>query len=103
MQVAPDLAGLEQGRRLAGERSLAQLRRAPREPERPVHGVFIEPRGNRLEGRDGYASLEVSPDLANDTRGTVEEARRLWAAVDRPNLMIKVPGTKAGVPAIRPH
>jgi transaldolase/glucose-6-phosphate isomerase len=55
----------------------------------------------RLKGKDGYVSLEVSPSLANDTDGTIEEARRLWKAVDRPNLMIKVPGTKAGVPAIR--
>lgn len=56
---------------------------------------------DRLGGRDGFASLEVSPYLADDTDGTVEQARRLWKAVDRPNLMIKVPGTKAGVPAIR--
>jgi transaldolase len=56
---------------------------------------------DRLGGRDGYASLEVSPTLAGDTEGTVEEALRLWKAVDRPNLMIKVPGTKAGTPAIR--
>jgi len=61
----------------------------------------FRPTWDRLKGRDGYASLEVSPELANDARGAVEEARRLWAAVDRPNLMIKVPGTKAGVPAIR--
>jgi transaldolase/glucose-6-phosphate isomerase len=61
----------------------------------------FRPTWDRLKGRDGYASLEVSPELANDTQGTVDEARRLWAAVDRPNLMIKVPGTKAGVPAIR--
>jgi transaldolase/glucose-6-phosphate isomerase len=61
----------------------------------------FRPTWDRLKGRDGYASLEVSPELANDTAGTVEEARRLWAAVDRPNLMIKVPGTQAGVPAIR--
>jgi transaldolase/glucose-6-phosphate isomerase len=50
-------------------------------------------------GRDGFVSLEVSPHLAHDTAGTVAEARRLWGAVDRPNLMIKVPGTPAGVPA----
>ena len=56
---------------------------------------------NRLKGKDGYVSLEVSPYLANDTAGTIEEARRLWKAVDRANLMIKVPGTAAGVPAIR--
>lgn len=51
--------------------------------------------------RDGYVSLEVSPYLANDTKGTLEEARRLWKAVNRENLMIKVPGTAEGVPAIR--
>jgi transaldolase / glucose-6-phosphate isomerase len=61
----------------------------------------FRPAWDALKGRDGYASLEVSPELANDTAGTVEEARRLWAAVDRPNLMIKVPGTRAGTPAIR--
>jgi transaldolase/glucose-6-phosphate isomerase len=51
--------------------------------------------------RDGYVSLEVSPFLANDTNGTIEEARRLWKAVNRPNVMIKVPATPEGVPAIR--
>ena len=49
---------------------------------------------------DGFVSLEVSPRLAHDTEGTVEEARRLVAAVDRPNLMIKVPATPAGLPAV---
>ena len=52
------------------------------------------------DGRDGYVSLEVSPELARDTRGTIEEARRLWDAVGRPNLMIKVPATQEGIPAI---
>jgi transaldolase/glucose-6-phosphate isomerase len=52
-------------------------------------------------GADGFVSLEVAPDLAHDTEATIAEARRLWAAVDRPNLMIKVPGTAAGLPAIR--
>jgi len=51
--------------------------------------------------RDGYVSLEVSPYLANDTSGTLEEARRLWKTVNRPNLMVKVPGTPEGIPAIR--
>ena len=51
--------------------------------------------------RDGYVSLEVAPTLANDTQGTVEEARRLWKSVGRENVMIKVPGTKEGLPAIR--
>jgi len=53
------------------------------------------------KARDGYVSLEVSPFLANDTQGTLEEARRLWKAVNRPNLMVKVPATPAGIPAIR--
>lgn len=52
-------------------------------------------------GRDGYVSLECSPYLANDTDATVAEARRLWAAVERFNLMVKVPATPAGLPAIR--
>lgn len=50
--------------------------------------------------RDGYVSLEVSPDLANDANGTIIEAKALWEEVNRPNLMIKVPATKAGVKAI---
>jgi transaldolase/glucose-6-phosphate isomerase len=50
---------------------------------------------------DGYASLEVSPYLAHDTAATIEEARRLWQAVDRDNLMIKVPASTEGLPAIR--
>lgn len=55
----------------------------------------------KTEGRDGYISLECSPYVANDTDGTVREALRLWAAVGRPNLMVKVPATSAGIPAIR--
>ncbi|WP_454688854.1 bifunctional transaldolase/phosoglucose isomerase [Achromobacter aloeverae] len=61
----------------------------------------LRPVYDRLDGKDGYVSLEVSPYLAYDTEGTLAEARRLWRAVDRPNLMIKVPGTAQGVPAIR--
>jgi transaldolase / glucose-6-phosphate isomerase len=52
------------------------------------------------EGRDGYVSLEVSPDLAYDTGETIAEARRLFAAADRPNVLIKVPATPEGIPAI---
>ncbi len=55
----------------------------------------------QTQRRDGYISLEVSPYLAMDTHGTIEEARRLWREVDRRNLMVKVPGTTAGIPAIR--
>lgn len=54
----------------------------------------------KSQRRDGYVSLEVSPLLAHDTQGTVEEARRLWKAVRRENLMVKVPGTREGIPAI---
>ncbi len=53
------------------------------------------------QGRDGFVSLEVSPRLAFDGEHTISEARRLWKAVDRPNLMIKVPGTAAGAGALR--
>jgi transaldolase len=52
-------------------------------------------------GLNGYVSLEVSPNVANDADGTVREARHLWALVDRPNVMIKVPGTDAGCVALR--
>ncbi len=52
-------------------------------------------------GKDGFVSLEVSPRLANDTAGTIAEAKRLWTALGRDNVMIKVPGTAAGMPAIR--
>ena len=61
----------------------------------------LRPVYDRTKAHDGYVSLEVSPELAKDTKGTLEEARRLWAAVSRPNLMIKVPATSEGVPAIK--
>ncbi len=60
----------------------------------------LRPVYDALPGADGFVSLEVSPTLANDTEQTIHEARRLWQAVDRPNLMIKVPATPAGIPAI---
>jgi transaldolase len=62
---------------------------------------LLRPVYDRLEGRDGFVSLEVSPHLAHDTAGTLLEARRLWERVDRPNLFIKVPGTWEGLSAIR--
>lgn len=61
----------------------------------------LRPVYDETQGRDGYISLECSPYLANDTEATVGEALRLWAAVQRPNLMVKVPATPAGIPAIR--
>jgi len=59
-------------------------------------GVYAE-----TKRRDGYVSLEVSPLLANNTQGTIDEARRLWKSVNRENVMIKVPATPEGIPAIR--
>ena len=55
----------------------------------------------KTDGKDGYVSLEVNPHLAHDTDGTIKEARRLWTALNRPNVLIKVPATKEGLPAIR--
>jgi transaldolase / glucose-6-phosphate isomerase len=93
------------------KRVQAELKRGDSQPKALFERIAIEdiqaaadifrPTFDRLGGRDGFVSLEVSPTLANDTAGTVAEARRLWGAVGRPNLMIKVPGTPAGVPAIR--
>ncbi len=59
---------------------------------RPIHEMS--------GGNDGFVSIEVSPRLAHDTAGTLAEARRLWHAVDRPNVMIKIPGTAEGLPAV---
>jgi len=93
------------------QRVQAELKRGDDQPKALFERIAIEdiqaaadifrPTFDRLGGRDGFVSLEVSPTLANDTDGTIAEARRLWGAVGRPNLMIKVPGTEAGVPAIR--
>ncbi|MFW2373368.1 MAG: transaldolase [Gammaproteobacteria bacterium] len=56
---------------------------------------------DKTKGRDGYVSIEVSPLLARDTDATMAEARKLWKRLSRPNIMIKVPGTREGIPAIR--
>jgi len=60
----------------------------------------LQPVYDRLDGKDGYVSLEVSPYIADDTDATIAEADKLWHMVDRKNLMIKIPGTLAGAPAI---
>lgn len=62
---------------------------------------ILKPVWQQTNARDGYVSLEVSPVLAHDTQGTIDEARRLWTAVNRVNLMVKVPATAEGIPAIR--
>ena len=60
----------------------------------------LRPVYNETHGRDGFVSIEVSPKLADDTDGTIAEARRLFETLDRPNVMIKVPATEAGLPAV---
>ena len=62
---------------------------------------LLRPVYDSSHAHDGYVSLEVSPYLARDTQGTLAEARRLWKAVSRPNIMIKVPGTAEGIPAFQ--
>ncbi|PZR66078.1 MAG: transaldolase [Solirubrobacterales bacterium] len=83
---AQDLKAVYEGLAIADLRAAADV----------LRGVYED-----TDATDGYVSMEVSPELARDTDGTVAEARRLWASVDRPNLMIKVPGTEQGIPAIR--
>jgi transaldolase len=61
---------------------------------------LLRPLYDETEGYDGFVSLEVSPTLAHDTEGTIADAKRLFATVDRPNLMIKIPATPEGMPAI---
>jgi transaldolase len=61
----------------------------------------LRPAYDKAGGKDGFVSIEVSPRLAYNTEGTIAEARRLWKAINRPNVMIKVPGTPEGMPAIR--
>jgi transaldolase/glucose-6-phosphate isomerase len=86
------LAGSPAGDREIFERIEVEDVRQAADLFRPVYDASA--------GADGFVSLEVSASLARDTAGTIQEARRLWAAVDRPNLMIKVPGTREGWPAI---
>jgi transaldolase len=62
---------------------------------------LFRPLYDRVEGQDGFVSLEVNPHLAHDTAGTIQEARHLWQTLSRPNVLIKVPATKAGLPAIK--
>ena len=62
---------------------------------------LFKPLYAQTAGADGYVSLEVSPYLVNDTEGTIAQAKHLWQTVNRPNLMVKIPATKAGIPAIR--
>jgi len=85
----------------AGDAEIGDLYEQLAIPDIQAAADQLRPVYDTLKGADGYVSLEVSPYLAMDTQATIAEARRLWRAVDRPNVMIKVPGTKPGVPAIR--
>jgi len=71
--------------------------------QRDVQGAADEFRSvyDKTDARDGFVSLEVNPHLAHDTKGTIVEARRLWRALNRPNVFIKVPATAEGLPAIQ--
>ncbi len=62
---------------------------------------LFRPVYDRTQGLDGFVSIEVSPKYANDTKKTLSEAKRLWKVVNRPNVMVKIPATKAGLPAIQ--
>jgi transaldolase / glucose-6-phosphate isomerase len=100
---------------ITGSKDYADILESPEAKKLDAKGVYekiairdvqdatdiFKPVYQQTKRRDGYVSLEVSPLLANDTQGTIEEARRLWKSVGRDNVMIKVPGTKEGLPAIR--
>lgn len=82
-----------------GQDTLAIYEKLTTDDVRAACDVF-RPVYDESEGGDGFVSIEVSPRLAHDTQGTIAEARRLWKTVARPNLMVKIPGTVEGVPAI---
>jgi transaldolase/glucose-6-phosphate isomerase len=89
---------------------LAQLAREGKDAEQIFEGLAVtdiqeacdhfRPLYDRTNGEDGFVSIEVGPALAHDTAGTIAEARRLWQEVNRPNVMVKVPGTEEGWPAV---
>jgi transaldolase/glucose-6-phosphate isomerase len=83
-----------------GDRSVTDLYEALAVADIQQAADVLRPVYDQLDGADGFVSLEVSPYLANDTKATVAEAERLWHDVDRKNLMIKVPATPEGLPAI---
>ena len=83
---------------LAGKDATAIYETISQRDVQSAADVF-RPLYDRTDGADGYVSLEVNPHLARDTTGTIEEARRLWGALNRPNVFIKVPATAEGLPA----
>jgi transaldolase len=84
-------AGVRDPRELFFQLALEDVRRA---------ADILRPAYDEAAGRDGFVSFEVTPDLADDTEATIAQALELWGRLDRPNVMIKVPATEAGVPAI---
>ena len=100
---------------ITGSKDYADILESPEAKKLDAKGVYekiairdvqdatdiFKPVYQQTKRRDGYVSLEVSPLLANDTQGSIDEARRLWKSVGRDNVMIKIPGTKEGLPAIR--
>ena len=84
-------SGVRDPQQLFFELALEDIRRA---------ADLLRPTYDDSGGRDGFVSLECTPDLADDTEGTIEQALELWGRLDRPNVMIKVPATEAGIPAI---
>ena len=83
-----------------GDRPVADLFEALAVEDIQNAADVLRPVYDRLDGNDGFVSLEVSPYLAMDTKGTIAEAERLWKDVKRKNLMVKVPATPEGLPAI---
>ena len=92
---AAQVASLASGQ---GDRELA-VREMTSQDVRDACDVFSDVAA-RSDGVDGRVSIEVDPRLARDTDATIEQARALWSEVDRPNLLIKIPGTVEGLPAI---
>src|ERR1700704_1182507 len=100
---------------ITGSKDYADILESPEAKKLDAKGVYekiairdvqdatdiFKPVYQQTKRRDGYVSLEVAPTLANDTQATLDEARRLWKSVGRENVMIKVPGTREGLPAIR--
>ena len=83
----------------AGHNTLAIYEKLATDDVRAACDVF-RPVYDESNGGDGFVSIEVSPRLAHDTQGTIAEVKRLWQTISRPNLMVKIPGTPEGVPAI---
>ena len=84
-------SGMRDPQKLFLELAVEDIRRA---------ADLLRPTYDDSGGRDGFVSLECTPDLADDTQATIEQALELWARLDRPNVMIKVPATESGIPAI---